>query len=207
MPLEVLLFHAEFTQISDLWDHFLGLMVEGQQGQFWSAHSAGHMAVLCRPQGLIVEADERGVVDNPLADDLTCGDTIHRFAFNPPLTAEEETRAVAFLNSAIGKPYNFVLIGEDIALAIVKYLTWIVSNPILKFISGLVPVDVLAGRAFICYQIPAGIINAIGRPTMGPVDPVTFGPLDVWGWQKNGLLTYEGTLTGDPDASGRGGPE
>lgn len=207
MAIELLLYHASFTKLSDLLEHFAGLLIEGQPGQNWSVESAGHMAVLCRPQGIIVEAESQGVVESTIADDLTCGDTIHRFSFNPLLTIDEETKVVNWLNNdAIGRPYNWLLLGQDVVLGIAHYLTYILGNPILSFLANCAPVDVLAGRAFICYQIAAGVANATGRPALAN-NPATLTPLTIWGWQKAGLLNYEGVLNGDPDAPAGGGPE
>ena len=197
-------FHAQFNvNPHNAVEMLVGLALMGEDN--WQAHAAGHLAVWdayglaashWRP--VVIEADAPGVVCNDLVGDLEYYDgVVYAFSFNPPLTEAEDAAVEAAMSGVIGRRYNWLLLGEHITITIVRFLSYVIGNPILRLIAGLHPVDVMAGRAFICYQIVAIALNATGRPELR-VDPLTFGPLDLWRFAEQGHLTADGPVTMDP---------
>jgi hypothetical protein len=63
----------------------------------------------CIAAGSVIEAWKGGVrLANSLSENHTPGTKVDLFAFNPPLTAEQERRLAAFLLTQLGKPYDYI---------------------------------------------------------------------------------------------------
>jgi len=190
--------HIDAGDPADILSHwqavFIGLEY-GSQGKWWIGN---HVGVLDRyNQDIVVQAEKRGVTRTYLSESLPYDGKIFRFRHEPELTNEEASKGRAFLDTIVGRPYDWLLLSERIVIAMAKLLGPYISVPIVNVIGMLSPVDFAGIKALICYEVNARFGNATGR---WKANPATFGPLEIWKFQQKGdlVLIGEATLHSEP---------
>ena len=189
-------YHAEWlSHKMAFMSHVWGFLFQGENG--WRKEAGNHMA--WRQGADTFSAEWPAVCPRSAVSQIAdIGQTIHAYAFNPPLSDEEKWMLQRWILEKQNTPYDI----------------WLCTNRALARVAALtgriVPVvDFTGEMAFICYEYIARGINLIGyrkdlrigvdrMRSLGNreiVNPTTFGPPDLWALAAVGRLTYRGIVT------------
>ena len=178
-------------------NHITGLIIELGEG-----FDGSHMAIRFGDDAW--SAEPRGFVKLRARDETAYDGEITVFAFAPPLTEWEIVETGLCVGNMLGKPYDWLLTGQRGLKAALRLARWMGAPPVLDTIAGLLPVDLLAGQAIMCYESAARVIRATGRPWQPNL--ATFGPRDLWEAVGRGELVCRGRAL-NTTATGEGGNE
>ncbi len=189
-------FEPQLTDPLDILAHWEAMLIESGEG-----FRGNHMGVYDNYCDRVYQAEARGVITNSLAENLPYDNgRVWRFRHEPELSEAEEEKGRNWLETIVGRPYDWLLIAERVLNALAAIVGAVREPPLLwQIIQAVTPLefDVLGAKAFICYEVVARFGNEIGR---WDVNPATFGPVDLWRMQQKGdlVLLGEATLHEDP---------